>query len=199
MTALYPIKGGKPDVHQLESFRPIDFSLLCPNNVKPNNSKVWLEVEREKLKKQIKDLLNAPNAKPEEAFKTIMSQLSKEEQAKIKEMENKGMSKEAIIKQFLSGALDGIHNDPSQPTHKQKEREKLKDKLKDLLEDPTSKPDDVFRSMMSQLSHEEQAKIKEMENKGMSKEAIIKHFLSGGLDAVDKGHSQPSDHGQIRP
>ena len=53
--------------------------------------------------------------------------------------------------------------------------------------------------MMSQLSKEEQAKIKEMENKGMSKEAIIKHFLSGGLDAVDKGHSQPSDHGQIRP
>ena len=126
-------------------------------------------------------------------------------------MQKNGMSKEAIIKQFLSGALDGIHNDTSQPTdhghklnhpsstHKQKEREKLKDKLKNLLEDPTSKPDDVFRSMMSKLSHEEQAKIKEMENKGMSKEAIIKHFLSGGLDAVDKGHSQPSDHGQIRP
>ena len=206
MTGLYPIKGGKPDVHQLESFRPIDFSLLCPNNVKPNNSKVWLEVEREKLKKQIKDLLNAPNAKPEEAFKTMMSQLSKEEQAKIKEMENKGMSKEAIVKQFLSGGLDAFHSDPSQPTdhgqkhaEKQKEREKLKNKLKHLLKDPNKKPEDVFKTMESQLSKEEQAKIKEMQNKGMSKEAIIKHFLSGGLDAVDKGHSQPSDHGQIRP
>ena len=206
MTALYPIKGGKPDVHQLESFRPIDFSLLCPNNNKPNNSKVWLEVEREKLKKQIKDLLNAPNAKPEEAFKTMMSQLSKEEQAKIKEMENKGMSKEAIVKQFLSGGLDAFHSDPSQPTdhgqkhaEKQKEREKLKNKLKHLLKDPNKKPEDVFKTMESQLSKEEQAKIKEMQNKGMSKEAIIKHFLRGGLDAVDKGHSQPSDHGQIRP
>ena len=84
-------------------------------------------------------------------------------------------------------------------THKQKEREKLKDKLKDLLEDPTATPDDVFKTMMTQLSKEEQGKIEKMQNKGMSKEAIIKHFLSGGLDAVDKGHSQPSDHGQIRP
>ena len=79
------------------------------------------------------------------------------------------------------------------------EREKLKKQIKDLLNAPNAKPEEAFKTMMSQLSKEEQAKIKEMENKGMSKEAIIKHFLSGGLDAVDKGHSQPSDHGQIRP
>ena len=201
MTALYPIKGGKPDVHQLESFRPIDFSLLCPNNNKPNNSKVWLEVEREKLKKQIKDLLNAPNAKPEEAFKTMMSQLSKEEQAKIKEMENKGMSKEAIVKQFLSGGLDAFHNDPSQPTdhgqkhaEKQKEREKLKNKLKHLLKDPNKKPEDVFKTMESQLSKEEQAKIKEMQNKGMSKDAIINQFLTRGLIPNFNDHGYQPNH-----
>ena len=39
-------------------------------------------------------------------------------------------------------------------THKQKERERLRDNIKDLLEDPTAKPDDVFKSMMSKLSHE---------------------------------------------
>ena len=79
------------------------------------------------------------------------------------------------------------------------EREKLKKQIKDLLNAPNAKPEEAFKTMESQLSKEEQAKIKEMQNKGMSKEAIIKHFLSGGLDAVDKGHSQPSDHGQIRP
>ena len=45
LTALYPIQGGKADVHQLESFRPIDFTILSPNNVKANSSKVWQDIE----------------------------------------------------------------------------------------------------------------------------------------------------------
>merc|ERR1711974_44548 len=46
LTALYPIQGGKADVHQLESFRPIDFNFLSPSNGKANSSKVWQDIER---------------------------------------------------------------------------------------------------------------------------------------------------------
>ena len=54
LTALYPVEGGKADVHQLESFRPIDFSFLGPDNFKSNSSKVWQDIElAAALEKQI--------------------------------------------------------------------------------------------------------------------------------------------------
>ena len=135
---------------------------------------------RDDIKDKIQNLMNDPNASTEDVFKALKAGLSKEEQAKMEEMLKLGMSKEDIIKHFMSGGME-----EKEKADKQKEREELKNKLKDLLNDPSAKPEDVFKAMMSQLSKEDQAKVQEMLKKGMSKEAIIKLFMSGGLDDKD--------------
>merc|ERR1719500_2251830 len=135
---------------------------------------------RDDIKDKIQNLMNDPNASTEDVFKALKAGLSKEEQAKMDEMLKLGMSKEDIIKHFMSGGME-----EKEKADKQKEREQLKNKLKDLLNNPNAKPEDVFKAMMSQLSKEDQAKVAEMLKKGMSKEAIIKLFMSGGLDDKD--------------
>merc|ERR1719339_622156 len=134
---------------------------------------------RDDIKDKIQSLMNDPNASTEDVFKALKAGLSKEEQAKMDEMLKLGMSKEDIIKHFMSGGME-----EKEKADKQKEREQLKNKLKDLLNNPDAKPEDVFKAMMSQLSKEDQAKIDAMLAKGMTMEQIINHFMKGGMDEV---------------
>merc|ERR1719339_495045 len=134
---------------------------------------------RDDIKDKIQNLMNDPNASTEDVFKALKAGLSKEEQAKMEEMLKLGMSKEDIIKHFMSGGME-----EKEKADKQKEREQLKNKLKDLLNNPDAKPEDVFKAMMSQLSKEDQAKIDAMLAKGMTMEQIINHFMKGGMDEV---------------
>merc|ERR1712112_20944 len=92
-----------------------------------------------------------------------------------------------IIEHFMSGGMEDDKAD------KQKERDELKGKLKNLMDDPNASTEDVFAAMMSQLGKEDQEKIQAMLKKGMSKEEIIKLFMSGGLDdkkAVQKAKDE---------
>ena len=177
----------------------LDSILKDPSHHNDHLSSTHKLKELDNLKDKIRDLHKDPNAKPEDVFEEMTSKLSKEDQAKLKEMQNKGMSKEAIIKKFLGGGLDSIFKGPSQPTdhkhaEKQKERERLKNKLKHLLKDPNKKPEDVFKTMESQLSKEEQDRIKEMQNKGMSKDAIINQFMTRGLIPILNDHGYQPNH-----
>ena len=141
------------------------------------DAKADQQKERDALKSKLKNLLDDPNAKTEDVFAAMMSQLSKEDQKKVKDMMKKGMTKEEIIKLFMTGGLDDKES-------VQKAKDELKLKLHNLLEDPNAKTEDIFNTLRSQLGVDDQAKIDAMLAKGMSMEQIINHFMKGGMDEV---------------
>ena len=134
---------------------------------------------KDDLKKKISNLMNDPNASTEDVFNALVKNLSKEEQAKVDEMLKLGMTMDDIIKHFVSGGLD---DDKQAKEEKQKVKDELKGKLRKMLNDPNASTEEVFNTLRDQLSKEDQAKIDEMLEKGMSMDQIIKHFMKGGMD-----------------
>ena len=138
---------------------------------------------KDDLKKKISNLMNDPNASTEDIFNALVKNLSKEEQAKVDEMLKLGMSMDDIIKHFVSGGLD---EDKQARKEKQKAKEELKGKLRNMINDPNASTEEVFNTLRDQLSKEDQAKIDELLEKGMSMDQIIKHFMKGGMDEPEE-------------
>ena len=138
---------------------------------------------KDDLKRKISNLMNDPNASTEDVFNALLKNLSKEEQAKVDEMLKLGMSMDDIIKHFVSGGLD---DDKQAKEQKQKVKDELKGNLRNMLNDPNASTEEVFNTLRDQLSKEDQAKIDEMLEKGMSMDQIIKHFMKGGMDEQEE-------------
>ena len=100
-----------------------------------------------------------------------------DDRTRIEELLEKGMPKDEIIKYFIDGGLDDKEA-------VQKAKIDLKLKIQKLLEDLKVTPEEILNVLKSNLLPDDQKRVEEMIEKGITIEKIINLFMEGKLDEV---------------
>merc|ERR550534_3636551 len=117
-------------------------------------NKVTMQIAIEELKKELKSQLEGLNPNIEDIFNALQSSLGSQDQVEVESLESGGMTKEEIVKHFISGALDD-------QVVVQQIRNNLKLEIEKHLQAGTSTLD-IFNKLKSALGLQDQTAIDAM-------------------------------------
>ena len=131
--------------------------------------------EENDFTRKMKELIGGKDLNDEEILELMKSQLGEGCKAELEAMLAQGYSLEEVMDHFMK---HGKTQD--------EEQAELKSKLGSMLTDPSVDAKDAFNALCNQLNSDEKAKIDELLKSGMTMEDIIKKFVDGGMEEIQK-------------
>lgn len=125
--------------------------------------------------RKMKELIGDKEMTDDELLKMMKNQLGETSRAELEAMLAQGHSLQEVMEHFMKHGKT-----------EEQEQQELKSKLEQMMTDPGADVQDVINALKDKLSSEDQAKIDELLKSGMKMEDIIKNFMEGGMDSIEK-------------
>lgn len=142
--------------------------------------------EDNEFTRKMKELIGDKDVNEEQMLELMKSQLGEGSKAELEAMLAQGYSLKDVMDHFMKHGKT-----------EEQEQEELKSKLENMLNDPNADPQDVLNAFKDKLSSEDQAKIDMLLKTGMKMEDIIKSFVEGGMENIEKMHKEANSESEI--